>query len=561
MIWRYRLILFIFVGSFFLIITRLFYWQGVRAEELYFLGKTQYGYSMVVLPKRGEIRTADNYPIVANKPSYLVFAQPQNISKQDKKKIISLLPPILDADPASISASLSLNLLWAPLKGSIDVNIKKEIEKLELPGIGFEEVSTPFYPEASMAAHLIGFVGKNDLGEDKGNYGLEGYYERQLKGKAGKLVETKDALGRPILAKIDQESGAINGRSLILSIDRSIQFTVERALKKGIERYQATGGMVGVMDPKTGNILAMASSPSFDPREYEKYEEKLYKNPFISSVYEPGSTFKALVMASALDAKVIKPDTKCPICGGPITIGEYQIKTWNNKYMKDITMVETIAHSDNTGMVFVSQSLGLDKMLDYLDKFGIGNTTGIDLQGEVAPRLRDRNYWYPIDVATAGFGQGISVTPIQLLDGFASLANGGKRMEPHIVSAIETPDKKRIPIEPKVLGTPISETTAKVITEILVNAVDKGEAKWAKPKGYRIAGKTGTAQIPIAGHYDANKTIASFMGFAPADDPKFVMLVIVDRPTTSIYGSETAAPIFFDIARDLLTYFGIPPTE
>ena len=229
--------------------------------------------------------------------------------------------------------------------------------------------------------------------------------------------------------------------------------------------------------------------------------------------------------------------------------------------MKNITMVETIVRSDNTGMVFVSQSLGLDKMLDYLEKFGIGNTTGIDLQGEVAPAIRDRNYWYPIDVATAGFGQGISVTPIQLLSGFSAIANGGKRMEPHVVSAIETSDKKRIAIEPKVLSNPISETTAKVMTEILVNAVDKGEAKWAKPKGYRIAGKTGTAQIPIAGHYDTDKTIASFMGFAPADDPKFVMLVIVDRPTTSIYGSETAAPIFFDIAKDILTYYNIAPIE
>lgn len=200
-------------------------------------------------------------------------------------------------------------------------------------------------------------------------------------------------------------------------------------------------------------------------------------------------------------------------------------------------------------------------MLEYLKRFGIGELTGIDLQGEASADIRPEENWYPIDVATASFGQGISVTAIELLSAFSSIANSGIRMEPHIVAAIETPDGEKIKIPPKEINRPISAPTAKIMTEILVNAVDKGEAKWAKPKGYRIAGKTGTAQIPVEGHYDPNKTIPSFIGFAPADDPKFVMLVVLDRPTTSIYGSETAAPLFFTIARNLLTYYGIGPTE
>ncbi|MBI1981994.1 MAG: penicillin-binding protein 2, partial [Candidatus Levybacteria bacterium] len=257
----------------------------------------------------------------------------------------------------------------------------------------------------------------------------------------------------------------------------------------------------------------------------------------------------------------VKPDTKCPICAGPITIGDYQIRTWNNKYNKDTNMIEVIKNSDNTGMVFVGKSLGLSKMLSYLKKFGIGELTGIDLQGEVPPNLKSEELWYPIDLATASFGQGISVTPIELLAAFSSIANNGMRMEPHVVGKIETTEGETIAIKPKVLDKPISQQTAKVMTEMLVYAVEKGEAKWAKPKGYRIAGKTGTAQIPVAGHYDPNKTITSFIGFAPANDPKFSMLVVVDRPTTSIYGSETAAPIFFEIAKDLLTYYNIPPTE
>lgn len=374
-------------------------------------------------------------------------------------------------------------------------------------------------------------------------------------------VQARDALGRPILSRMSGKTGAIDGRSFIVNIDRAIQFIAEKRLKKGIERYQASGGMVGILDPKTGNVLAMASYPSFDPKTYWEFSEDVYKNPFISNLYEPGSTFKALVMASALDGKVVKPETKCPVCGGPVNLGGYEIRTWNNKYYQNSTMTDVIMHSDNIGMVYAGSMLGIDRLLSYLNKFGIGQLTGIDLQGEVAPNLRSADKWYPLDIATLSFGQGISVTPIELLSGFSAIANEGRRMEPHVVAKIQTPEGETIVIPPKVLEQPISPTTAKVMTEMLINAVSNGEAKWARPKGYRIAGKTGTSQIPIAGHYDPDKTIASFIGFAPADDPKFSMLVIVDRPTTSIYGSETAAPIFFDIARDLLTYYNIPPTE
>jgi cell division protein FtsI/penicillin-binding protein 2 len=315
------------------------------------------------------------------------------------------------------------------------------------------------------------------------------------------------------------------------------------------------------MDPKTGAIIAMASFPTFDPRTYSEYESDLFKNPFITNTYEPGSTFKPLIMASAIDSGVLEADTRCDICAKPVEIGGYTIKTWNNEYYPNSTMIDVIKHSDNTGMVFAAQSLGLDRMLDYFDRFGIGKMTGIDLQGEAVPDIRPKDNWYPIDLATAGFGQGISVTAIELLSAFSSLANEGIRMEPHVVSKIETDDGEVIKIEPKSLGRTVSAKTARVMTEILVNAAAAGEAKWAAPKGYRIAGKTGTAQIPIAGHYDPSKTIASFIGFAPADDPKFVMLVIVDRPRSSIYGSETAAPIFFNVAKKLLLYYGIEPTE
>lgn len=523
------------------------------------MGQAQYDMQVMMTAQRGEIRTSDGFAIAANKLAYLVYANPKEV--KDKEKEAQELEKLLDIKSATISALLSKDKFWIPLKSHIPNDLKEKIEAKKLPGIGFQEQSLRMYPEASTAAKIIGFVGKDDQGADKGYFGLEGYYDLQLRGKDGVAIITKDARGKPILANMSDKNVKVDGRNLQLHIDRSIQFMLDEELKKGISQYGAAGGMAAIIDPKTGGVLALSAFPTYDPREYQKFSDKEYSNQVISYAYEPGSTFKPLIMASALDAGLVKPDTPCTICGGPVRIGEYDIKTWNEKYNPNATMTDVIVHSDNTGMVFTGRLLGLDRMIRYMEAFGVGSPTGIDLQGEVYPSLRDRNSWYEIDQATATFGQGLMVTPIQLLTAFTAIANEGKRMEPHIVESIETPDGSVITIPPKVLSSPVSPQSARVITEMMVKAVDLGEAKFAKPKGYRIAGKTGTAQIPIAGHYDPKNTIASFIGFAPADDPKFVMLVVIDRPKSSIYGAETAAPIFFRVAKNILTYYNIPPTE
>ena len=558
MTWRYRFTFIAIVFLFGVVIVRLFYWQVVKAQELSQLGQLQYGTAVTLFPQRGEIITSDGFPIATNRISYLVFANPKEIKNKGETSV--LLSSALGIDKASISAQLALDKFWVPLATGVESKTKDEINNFNLPGIGFEQQYTRFYPEASMAAQLLGFVGKDESGNDKGYFGLEGYYNRLLQGKIGTAVQIHDAFGKPILARISQQSAQIDGSSLILSINRPIQFLVERVLKENVEKFGATSGMVGIIDPKTGEIIALASYPSFDPRNYQDYSEALYKNPFITDTYEPGSTFKPLVMSAAMDANLVTPSTKCPICSGPVSVGGYELHTWDDKYFKDSTMTEVIQHSDNTGMVYVAQKLGLDRMLNYLNKFGIGNLTGVDLQGEVAPGLKPKDQWYAVDLATTGFGQGISVTPIELLDAVAAIANNGQRMEPHLVTGVQNSDGTLVKIPPRVLDSPISPETAKVMTEIMVNAVNKGEASWTKLDGYRIAGKTGTASIPVNGHYDPTKTIASFVGFAPADNPKFAMIVILNKPTTSIYGAETAAPIFFEIARNMLSYYGVPPS-
>lgn len=557
--WRYRFVLLFYLCCFFAVILRLAHWQIVEADSLSLIGESQYGRSITLTPKRGEVKTSDNFPIAANRLAYLVFANPKQVA--DVETTSQILSPLLETEVASISSLLSLNRYWVALSPGVTYEKKEQIEKLGLKGVGFEEQYVRYYPEASTAAQLLGFVGKNDGGLNQGYFGLEGYYDRQLRGRESKAVQIHDALGRPILARMSGAVGGDDGRDLILHIDRAVQYMVEDELKTGIEKYGAQGGMIIVMNPKTGAVLSMASLPTFDQRDYREFDDSLFRNPIVSSTYEPGSTFKPLIMSSAIDAGLVTAQTKCTICDKPVSLGGYEIRTWNNKYRPNSTMMEVIQNSDNTGMVFAGQKLGLKRMLSYLDRFGIGELTGIDLQGEAPAILREPDSWYKIDLATASFGQGISITPIQLISAFSAIANKGIRMEPHVVDKIETGDGRIIPVAEKVLAKPISSATAKIMTEILVNAVDKGESKWAKPKGYRIAGKTGTAQIPIEGKYDPNKTIPSFIGFAPADDPKFIMLVVLDRPTTSIYGSETAAPLFFSIAKKLLLYYGIPPTD
>lgn len=527
------------------------------SEQLTVQAENQYLFKKELPSKRGEILFTDGQPLVTNERCYLVFAEPKKLI--DEKKLARQFSSLLKVKEGSISAQLNRkDLDWVPLKHQVDQETVETLKILQTSGIGFEEESKRFYPEGSVSAHLLGFVGKDIAGQDKGYFGLEGYYDYELKGRAGFLSLEKDAQGNPILTSGREEFSKENGDTLILNIDRAVQYTVEKALKRGVEQYGALAGGVILMEPKTGKILAMVSYPSYDPEKFSEFEEERYKNPLISDSYEPGSIFKVLVMAAALDQEVVKPDTLYEE-EGPISIGGYKIKTWNNEYHGKLTMTQVLEKSSNVGMAWVAAKLGKKKVFYYLKKCGFGQKTGIDLQEEFSPSLRPIKEWKEIDLATASFGQGIAVTPIQMVRAVGVVANGGLLVKPYVVQRIIGEDGRAREIKPQVEGRVIKPETAAVLTEMMVSAVENGEAEWEKPKGFRIAGKTGTAQIPVAGHYDPQKTVASFIGFAPADDPKFVMLVTLREPTASPWGSETAAPLFFDIASELLNYYGISP--
>jgi len=333
----------------------------------------------------------------------------------------------------------------------------------------------------------------------------------------------------------------------------SVQYIVEDELKKAIKRYGAKAGSVIVMDPNNGAVLAMASLPAYEPAKYWIYDEKTFKNPVVANTFEPGSTFKVITMATAFDTGVVDDKTRCDICDGPYKLDRFTINTWDNKYRPDSNMNDIIVHSDNVGMVFISQKIDDKDFENYFDSFGFGQKTGIDLQEEVEAPLREE--WSYVDRATASFGQGIAVTPIQMIRAVAAIANGGILVKPRVVYSLKD-GLKKINTEKKNNKRIIQKKVAKEITNMMVQAVEKGESKWIKPTGIKVAGKTGTAQIPIAGHYDEEKTIASFIGFAPADNPKYIILTIVQEPTSSPWGSETAAPLFFNILKRVFLHTG-----
>ncbi len=541
------------------------------ASELSKEAKLQYQRTGKVLAKRGSILSSDSTWLATDSDAWTLFVMKPEL-KEDVRTVANKLAPITlqmiekkedDSNPLLTEAQriegvLSKDGIWFPIAHRVTGDIKKNIDAMHIAGVGFDPEGARVYPEGSSSAQLLGFVGKDDAGNDKGYFGLEGYYDLTLSGKPGFTNRESDARGAPIVFGNSSEVDATQGVDLVTNIDKTVQSIVERELKDGIELYGAKGGVVIVMNPQTGAILSIASSPSFDPTKYWTYTNDDFKNPAISDTFEPGSIFKPIIMASALDARVVEPDTECDICAEPIKIDKYSIETWNGKYHPDTTMTDVIVNSDNTGMVFAGRKLGMEKVYNYLDKFGIGRPTGIDLQGEVSLPLRDKDKWNIVDAATVTFGQGIAVTPIQILRAIGIIANGGEMVKPEVVKEIKKGDWSA-QIKPEIGERVISEEAAGKIRDMMVAAIDRGESKWAAPKGFKIAGKTGTAQIPIAGHYDPTKTIASFVGFAPANNPKFVMLVSLREPSSSIWGSETAAPLWFNIARDLFPYLGIQP--
>ncbi len=552
---RDKLVQLVVFFLFFLVVSRLFQIQVINASKYKAQAREQHWFSNKIPAKRGTIYTSDRYPVVFSITSYYPrFLMSGYKDLSEFKKYLS--KHYTDSQMEIINAT---NLEGEVVKIPIPVNWEiKEAMLSENPEIRFEEAYSRFYPEHTMLSNALGFIGRDKAGNEVGYYGLEQYYDGYLKGHDGWTLTEKSAIGDPILWGGAEKLPEVDGSDLVLTIDRNIQFIVENHLKDGVDRYNALSGNVVVMDPKTGEVLAMAKYPPFDPSA-DKRNLNLddVRNDIISSVYEPGSVIKAITMAAAIDLGAVDLGTTYNDTG-PREFSGYKVNNWDGKNHGVIDMTQVLQLSNNLAIAWVGQKVGSETLFKYFNNFSLGRYTNIDLEGEELGLMHKKFPLKDIELANASFGQGISVTPIQVLSSFALIANEGKLMRPHLVSEIISPDKV-IKVEPEILDRPISENTAKTMVEMLTQTVSGGEAKYFVSKKYLIAGKTGTAQIPVRGGYAPHRTNATFVGFFPTYK-NFVMIVRLEEPSNpSGYAAETAVPLWMRIAEDIADYYGLLP--
>jgi len=440
---------------------------------------------------------------------------------------------------------------WRMVHESPTPGVSASGEDHSLIGLIFRPHLARTYPEKSLGSNILGFVSR----EDRGYFGVEEHYNNLLAGVAKSVWISKD----PSLAAEVPE--VPEGASIVLTIDREIQATLEEILDKAIQESGSDGGSIAVMDPKTGEILGMASSPRMDLNEYWKVGD-FFRNdqPFNLGVhsYEPGSVFKVLTMAAALDSDTVEPSTVF-LDTGVINVGGITIRNWDWGAWGQQDMIGCLQHSLNVCLAWLSTEMGASTFYKYMENFGFGHLSGVELSGEVTGRLKmpGDGDWYEADLGTNSFGQGIAVTPVQMLMAISAIANDGNMMVPHVVHSVVN-QGRQFEITPQVAGKPISAETARTLTQMLAVSLEQ-EASTALVEGYRVAGKTGTAEIAVEGGYTTELTNASFVGWGPVDDPQFIVYIWLQKPTTSPWGSIVAAPVFSEVVTRLVVLMDIPP--
>ncbi|MCX6808638.1 MAG: penicillin-binding protein 2 [Candidatus Berkelbacteria bacterium] len=522
------------------------------------------------MAQRGQILVHDSvvdstsyYPLAFDVKNFSVWIVPNHV--KNKQKAADQLETLLSVPSKTIFDKINNEKMYIPaLKKNLTLAEADAVMSENVEGVYVTPEYNRYYPENNLASQILGFV--NSSGE--GNYGFEGHYNNELKGKEGDVVGEKDTLGRMI--SLLEQRDPQNGTSYVLTIDRSVQYYVEKKLTQAITDYQAEAGTVIVMDIQTGGIVAMASSPNFNPNDYQtqaQTDPSLFMNPAIAGQFEPGSIFKPIIMSMAMDKGLVTPDTSSNF-GESIEVQGYTIHTAEGKAFGQETMTQVLQNSDNVGMVWVGNKMSNADIYNYIKSYGFFDRTGIDLDSEVAGNAPPLKSWQDINRATISFGQGIAVTPIELLSSYAAIANNGKYIYPHVVDKIVYSDGTEKQVEKQEGQQIISQKTAEDMRQMLYEVVMKGTAKKAQVPGFKISAKTGTAQIAKAGGgYEDNEEklgiyIHSAAGFAPTDHPKYAMIVKLTRPKTSKYAESTAVPLFGDISNFLLNYhYRVTPTE
>ena len=558
MTWRYFVTISFFCVFYSFLIFNLYHIQLKNNFYYIELAKSQYLANGLLKPERGEIFFTDkNNTLVAvagNKDFDVIYAVPLEVQKNAEKINLSLRDAAkkigeITGKPADVlEKQLSkkndeYEVLVAKASYEQIKKIRQLSEEMFLGGIYSKKQKSRFYPAGNLASHILGFVSPADEKEteelkyddiERGRYGLEQYFNSSLTGLLGKFEK-------------DKIVGREEGKNLILTIDRNIQSQAEEILKKLIDKWEAEGGSVIVQEPVTGKILAMANFPDFNPNDYFNFQIKNFLNSSISSLYEPGSVFKLITMAAGIDSGKITPDVTY-LDRGYITLNGKKITNWDKKAYGKINMSAIIENSINTGSVYIENKTGHEIFSNYVKLFGFDELTSVDLPGEVKGNINNLKNGEEIDYATASFGQGVAITPLQMINAVSAIANGGLLMKPLIIG-----DEKS-----KVIRRAVSEKTAKEVSKMMVSAVKKNII--ADISNYEIAGKTGTAYIPdfeYGGYTD--KVINTYVGFAPATNPKFAVLIKLENPKGAPLAGQTVVPAFRDLAQYILNYYNIPP--
>ncbi|MCX7589598.1 MAG: penicillin-binding protein 2 [Patescibacteria group bacterium] len=538
---RIKFLILLFLIAYGIILFRLYDLQIQKNSYYLARANSQYGGNIFLKALRGGIYFKDkNNNLIlgaTNKNFPIIYAVPKEI--EDSKETFYILKNIIPNLSDSLQNRLAKkNSSYALILKKAPPEIISKIKDLNLKGIYINEIPERFYPFSTLASHVLGYVSQNDNDDiESGKYGIEKMYNNQLSGINGKIENNK--IIEPIA-----------GKDIILTIDANIQREAERILSSLVLSQKAKSGMVIVQNPQSGEILAMAGIPNFDPNYYFKYDISNFLNPIVSKIYEPGSVLKVITMAIGLETKKITPETTFFDSGSLILNGKI-IKNWNSKVYGNVKMSNIIENSINTGAAFIQRQVGRSLFLDYLKKFGFDKKTNIDLPNEISGDLKslEKNNAPDINFATASFGQGIAITPIELINSISAIANGGKLMRPYLNSVLK----------PQIIRENIiSTSTAKEVIKMMVSAVDK--AGVAKINGYSVAGKTGTAEVPdlISGGYKESY-IHTYVGFAPAYNARFTILIRIDEPEGAQLAGQTVVPAFRELAQFILNYYNILP--
>lgn len=531
-----------------LIVGRLVAFQVVQGAHWKEMGEELQRVNVIARPDRGLIYDRNGSVLAGNSADYQIGVSPSLLTPAVAEEMATALAPLLQKPRYEILGALQADQLYMMLSGRVAPDVAEAIRELGFSGIQIDPLPRRIYPQGKLLCHVLGYVDFNGVG----GAGVEGYYQQELAGEAASDVRSISPLTpqRSVIAR--------EGSDLVLTIDRSVQYLVERHLERAIWEHGARSGSIIVINPRNGEILAMANYPCYSPYHFYEEDPALLTNPSVSRQYEPGSVMKLVTMAAALDSGVVTP-TSTYYDSGVIEVGGHRTYNWDRSGPGTVDMTTLLSRSLNVGAATIATWMDPETYYTYLERFNFGRPTGIDLMAEASGtmHLPGSPFWTESFIATNSYGQGIAVTPLQMAVSATPLANGGQLMQPHVVREIHSGGRIYVH-QPTVLSQAVSRETASQLNTMAITAVQH-ETLTAQVEGYTIAGKTGTAEIPENGVYLSDATIGSFIGWLPADDPELLLLIKLDRTTSSQWGSLTAAPVFSELVSELVVLLNIPP--